>query len=414
LGLSLAFFTSVGFVTISLWRVIITGAAIFLVGVSVAIYFYKVRGSDKKRIIPDVEKERSNRRTKENLYPYLFFLFGILLLVNGVVLLQPLGLGYSSISTVLTFSLLLIYIILLIAFLYNFLYPSRREARGSKRITTYLWFLLAISISVLILFISDTVDLNVSLGYTLLILSLVWFLGALLYDTVSRRKSRERDYSSGEMGIVMLALIASFFTASSIIAGGNDPESYYLIAVVISVLWLLGAVLFFIRGYTSMISAVKKRRDLSLPEDSVMVRADDLDRKGKDEKGPLVSKKHYLIGTPDMVLDEDGYKIPIEIKSGRIPFKPHFSHVMQLGAYMVLLDNEYDQMTPHGYIEYMPSESERKRFKVEWDILTKALVLSKVSEIRDAEIKNEAHRNHKREGKCRNCSRREGCPERLV
>ena len=414
LGLSLAVFTSVGFVTISVWRAGVIATAVILVSLSVAVYFYKVRGSEGKKIIPNVDSERKNTRAREALYPYLFFLFGILLLINGVILLKPLGLEYSSIATVLTFSLLIIYVLLLMAFLNYFIHPERRKRMGKKGITTYLWILLAISISVLFLFISDTADIDVAMGYTLLILSLVWFLGSLLYDAVSRWKRTRGEDSRGETGIVMIALIASFFTASSIIARGDDPESYYIIAVVISVLWMAGAVIFFIKGYASVSSAIRKRRDLDLPTGSRLMSADDLkDRKRKKDK-PLVSRLHYLVGTPDMIIEEEGYRIPVEIKSGRIPYKPHFSHVMQLGAYLILIDRNYDQDTPHGYIEYIPSEKEKKRFKVEWDMMTKALVLSKVSEIRDAESRNEAHRNHKREGKCRNCSRREGCPERLV
>ena len=86
-----------------------------------------------------------------------------------------------------------------------------------------------------------------------------------------------------------------------------------------------------------------------------------------------------------MIIEENGFKIPVEIKTGRIPVKPHFSHVMQLSAYMILMDVNCKQDTPFGYIEYAPSEKQRKRFKVDWDIMTKALVLSKVSEIREAE-----------------------------
>jgi len=81
---------------------------------------------------------------------------------------------------------------------------------------------------------------------------------------------------------------------------------------------------------------------------------------------------------------------------------------------MLLTDVNYQQETPYGYVDYAPNRNDRKRFKVEWDLMTRALVLSKVSEIRDADRTDVAHRNHDREGKCRNCSRRQGCPEKLV
>jgi CRISPR-associated exonuclease Cas4 len=159
-----------------------------------------------------------------------------------------------------------------------------------------------------------------------------------------------------------------------------------------------------------VISDVKER--LSIPETASVVSADDLDDRGGSK--PLVSKKHFLVGSPDMIIEEDGFKIPIEVKTGRIPHRPFFSHQMQLGAYLILVDTNFEQSTPHGYMDYVPDKGEMKRFKIEWDMVTKALVLSKVSEIRESERTGAAHRNHDREGKCRNCSRRQGCPERLV
>ena len=53
-----------------------------------------------------------------------------------------------------------------------------------------------------------------------------------------------------------------------------------------------------------------------------------------------------------------------------------------------------------------------KTFK--WDSDLRALVIEKLEDMNDIlEGKAEAHRNHKRVGKCNNCSRRKGCPERL-
>ena len=51
---------------------------------------------------------------------------------------------------------------------------------------------------------------------------------------------------------------------------------------------------------------------------------------------------------------------------------------------------------------------------VVWEPKLKAIVLEKLEEMNDALAgRIEVHRNHNRPGKCRNCSRRKGCPERL-
>jgi CRISPR-associated exonuclease Cas4 len=87
---------------------------------------------------------------------------------------------------------------------------------------------------------------------------------------------------------------------------------------------------------------------------------------------------------------------------------------MQLTCYMILMDANLNVHTPYGYIEYASPEGDRKRFKVESDMLTRALALSKVSEIRSAERTGEAHRDHDRIGKCRNCAKADLCPESLA
>jgi CRISPR-associated exonuclease Cas4 len=275
--------------------------------------------------------------------------------------------------------------------------------------------MLLISLSVLFIFISDYIDPAGNLGWIFLVISLLWFIGAIGYDLVGWiRSGRTRNGSEEkqDLPIAATALLASVFTASTFLAKGDNLEDYYMASVVIAGAWLLGAVFFFWRGSRQERVVEKGMEDLSFTEEVKMVEADDLtERKGSK---PLTSKKHFLVGAPDIIIQENGHKIPVEIKTGRIPLKPYFSHIMQLSAYLVLMDVNYKQETPFGYVEYAPSDKKRKRFKVEWDIMTKALVLSKVSEIREAERIGEAHRNHQREGKCRNCSRRQGCPERLV
>jgi CRISPR-associated exonuclease Cas4 len=50
---------------------------------------------------------------------------------------------------------------------------------------------------------------------------------------------------------------------------------------------------------------------------------------------------------------------------------------------------------------------------IDFDQNLKALLLSKLEEMRRAIANGDVHRDHERPGKCRSCSRREHCPERL-
>ena len=51
--------------------------------------------------------------------------------------------------------------------------------------------------------------------------------------------------------------------------------------------------------------------------------------------------------------------------------------------------------------------------EIEYDAALKEMVLTKLEEMRQILKRGQAHRNHNKPGKCRSCSRRVLCPERL-
>ena len=62
----------------------------------------------------------------------------------------------------------------------------------------------------------------------------------------------------------------------------------------------------------------------------------------------------------------------------------------------------------HGLLRYGDEEHE-----VEFNEDLRDLAISKLDEMRERKRSGNVHRNHNRPGKCRSCSRREMCPERL-
>src|SRR5437879_12680200 len=67
----------------------------------------------------------------------------------------------------------------------------------------------------------------------------------------------------------------------------------------------------------------------------------------------FVSKKHGLSGRPDAIVMDGDHHIPVELKTGRVPRGPLFSHILQVVAYCVLLEEEFgkppqDGILPHG------------------------------------------------------------------
>ncbi|MBU4070826.1 MAG: CRISPR-associated protein Cas4, partial [Candidatus Thermoplasmatota archaeon] len=120
------------------------------------------------------------------------------------------------------------------------------------------------------------------------------------------------------------------------------------------------------------------------------------------------SEKYGLAGRPDYVLMVDEEHIPVEIKTGRVPKGPLFSHILQVAAYCILIEEEFGVPPSHGVIKYGNMESD-----IEYDSALKELVVSKLGEMRGLMKNGNVHRNHNKPGKCRNCSRRGICPEKL-
>ena len=61
----------------------------------------------------------------------------------------------------------------------------------------------------------------------------------------------------------------------------------------------------------------------------------------------LYSARYGLAGRPDRIVEEGGLPIPEEWKSGR---RVHDSHRVQLGVYLILIEEETGIRPPHGYV----------------------------------------------------------------
>ena len=55
---------------------------------------------------------------------------------------------------------------------------------------------------------------------------------------------------------------------------------------------------------------------------------------------PLFSRRYLLTGRPDYLVDDRRAKIPVEVKSTPSPPSPYRSHVLQLAAYCLLVEEE--------------------------------------------------------------------------
>ena len=202
------------------------------------------------------------------------------------------------------------------------------------------------------------------------------------------------------MTVVTIALILLWLSTDVL------RQNIGVILLIIGIGWMLIASFFLYKLLLSTEKIDQLRDDYKLGEKIIET------PNGLTEETPVLkSRKYNLAGRPDYMIKEDDLRIPVEVKTGRRPKAPFFSHVLQIGAYCLLSEETFQTSPSHGQIRY---GFESKPHNVEWEPKLKTLVLEKIEEMNDIlEGRTKAHRNHKRVGKCNNCSRRKGCPERL-
>ncbi len=122
----------------------------------------------------------------------------------------------------------------------------------------------------------------------------------------------------------------------------------------------------------------------------------------------LVDPAWGLTGRPDYVVETESGPVPVEVKSGRTPSRPHRSHALQLASYLRLVEATSGRRPSHGLLTYPEGA-----FRIPWDEAAKADLRGVLDRIKEARAANRADRDHGDVGRCRGCSRRAACDQRL-
>jgi CRISPR-associated exonuclease Cas4 len=123
----------------------------------------------------------------------------------------------------------------------------------------------------------------------------------------------------------------------------------------------------------------------------------------------LYSDRYMLVGRPDYLVRCEGEIRPIEVKSMKMPRSgPYTSHVMQLAAYCLLVEENFGCSPTCGLIRYAD-----ETVRVNYDGDLRRHLIETINQVRRArELPLEAvHRSHNREARCRGCSYRAVCNE---
>ena len=111
------------------------------------------------------------------------------------------------------------------------------------------------------------------------------------------------------------------------------------------------------------------------------------------------------------MIEADGGVVPVEAKSSACPpdGRPRDSHVAQLAAYCLLVEEELGAKVPYGVIKYRDRD-----VRVEYTDELKEWALALIEEMRAASDEEEVHRSHDDPRRCAGCSLRDVCVESLA
>ncbi len=277
------------------------------------------------------------------------------------------------------------------------------EVRAKESETTVLYFAIAASIvaSLGIAFFTPTAFPFVEI---LVVISLIWLLAAVffLYRAETLVTAEEKLYA--ERTILVFSVVGAFLAVLAVSTRITDKDLAES-AVAVALVWLIGASAFLYRSMRSMEIAMAARAKYELGRAQLPY----VDSEAERPK-LFAAPRLGLTGRPDAVILAGDVHVPVEVKTGRTPRGPLFSHILQVAAYCVLMEEEFGKAPPYGLIRY-----EHASHEIEYNADLRAMVLGKMEEMRALLAQGGgAHRNHNRPGKCAGCSRREGCPERLA
>lgn len=131
---------------------------------------------------------------------------------------------------------------------------------------------------------------------------------------------------------------------------------------------------------------------------------------GEKQERPLVSERFGLTGKPDYLVKTREGVVPVEAKSASLPAsgRPHDSHIFQLAAYCLLVEEALNAPVPYGIIRYRDGE-----VAIDYTPELKESLLDILDEIREARGFDEVHRSHDEARRCYGCYMREVCDEAL-
>ena len=121
---------------------------------------------------------------------------------------------------------------------------------------------------------------------------------------------------------------------------------------------------------------------------------------------PYFSQRYRLTGKPDYLVETDDGIVPVEVKRSPAPpgGRAYDSHVMQLAAYCLLVEEAHGEAPPHGVIRYADAT-----VQIDWTEALRSLLLETLDDMRDDLTRRDVARSHDDAARCAACGVRHAC-----
>jgi CRISPR-associated exonuclease Cas4 len=167
----------------------------------------------------------------------------------------------------------------------------------------------------------------------------------------------------------------------------------YLIGILI----LFGVGLFWLSG--------RQRRSTGLPAGRVVF--SDHDEWGKVET-PLYDPTFNITGKPDYLVESSAGIIPVEVKSSKLKTTPYDSHIYQLAAYCLLIEQAFAVRPSYGILHYANQD-----VAIDYTPELEASVVDIIREMRSLSRRRSIDRSHQSPNRCRGCGFNSVCDQVL-
>lgn len=121
---------------------------------------------------------------------------------------------------------------------------------------------------------------------------------------------------------------------------------------------------------------------------------------------PYFSQRYRLTGKPDYLVDSGDGLVPVEVKHTAAPAggQAYASHIMQLAAYCLLVEEAHGTAPPYGLIRY-----NNATVQIDYTQTVRNQLLELLDDLRASRGMVEARRSHRDTARCRACGVRHAC-----